>query len=510
MLAIQVELLRGVYAASAHNDRRRAEWPPHPARFFSALVAALHYHDPEPADDGERAALLWLESQGPPALDVEPPSHEVNRRDVRDVYVPVNDVSVFARQEANLAEMPRRLTKKDMDSARALLPAGRTRKARTFPVVYPDRPVFHFVWPDADPSRHYAALERLCARVTRLGHSSSLVRCALVRDIVDPALVPSETGTVMLRVVSPGQVDRLEREYARHQGVEGRVLPAVPQRYGPPSTQVTEDPPRSVFSSEWIVFERLGGARLFSSRGPELTRALRAALLEIHGEASVPAWLSGHEADGSIATSHHVAFLALPFVGHPHADGSIQGCAVVLPRGFGAAERETLFRLVAQWERERGLQDLTLGGTTFPSLQIRRTELSEKDSLDVSRWSRPARSWVTALPIALDRNPGNLRSNVGRTAHKAACEAQTTIMDACERLGLPRPANIEISQAPLLAGAQPVAAFAPWPPPARMPRTLRVRVHAAITFAQAVEGPLILGAGRFFGLGLCLPVPEGL
>ena len=45
MLSIEVELLGKRYAATAHNDRGRAEWPPHPARFFSALVAALHERD---------------------------------------------------------------------------------------------------------------------------------------------------------------------------------------------------------------------------------------------------------------------------------------------------------------------------------------------------------------------------------------------------------------------------------------------------------------------------------
>ena len=48
MLTIEVELLAGRYAATEHNDRSRAEWPPHPARFFSAMVAALH--DREPVD----------------------------------------------------------------------------------------------------------------------------------------------------------------------------------------------------------------------------------------------------------------------------------------------------------------------------------------------------------------------------------------------------------------------------------------------------------------------------
>ena len=69
MLAIEVELLARRYAATTHNDRGRAEWPPHPARFFSALVAALH--DNETVDAYEREALLWLERQPPPSLDVD-------------------------------------------------------------------------------------------------------------------------------------------------------------------------------------------------------------------------------------------------------------------------------------------------------------------------------------------------------------------------------------------------------------------------------------------------------
>lgn len=87
MLAIEVELLAGRYSASAHNDRGRAEWPPHPARFFSALVAALHERDP--VDDDERGALIWLERQQPPSLDVDlDVSEDTGRRRIgaRDRY----------------------------------------------------------------------------------------------------------------------------------------------------------------------------------------------------------------------------------------------------------------------------------------------------------------------------------------------------------------------------------------------------------------------------------------
>ena len=98
MLIIEVELLSGRYAATAYNDRSRAEWPPHPARFFSALAAALHDHDP--VDAIERDALLWLERQPPPSLDVDLDATEgVGRRRVLDVFVPVNDISLVGDEQ---------------------------------------------------------------------------------------------------------------------------------------------------------------------------------------------------------------------------------------------------------------------------------------------------------------------------------------------------------------------------------------------------------------------------
>lgn len=42
------------------------------------------------------------------------------------------------------------------------------------------------------------------------------------------------------------------------------------------------------------------------------------------------------------------------------------------------------------------------------------------------------------------------------------------------------------------------------------PKSLAGRplVHAVIKFGEDVQGPVILGAGRFFGLGLCLPLAD--
>jgi CRISPR-associated protein Csb2 len=551
MLAIEIELLTGRYAATSYSDRGAAEWPPHPARFFSALVAALH--DRDPVDALEREALLWLERQAPPSLDVDlSVDQDIGRRDVLDSFVPVNDISLVgeidevplqaaraqleqlatatgdakhAKQlkkaqlavttaEKKLAEQLAARQRvdddpldKDVKIAAALMPDRRTRQVRTFPVVVPARGTFIFMWSEDPPTALRGALDRLCERVTRLGHSSSLVRCVVVERAVEPTLIPAADGDEVLRCVGAGQLERLESAFTRHRGVESRVLPSRPQRYGRSRPQV-EDPPvaRSVFSEDWIIFERVAGARPLSSRGTDLARALRGALLEQHGAETLPAALAGHGDDGRATDRAHVAFVSLPFVGHAHADASIQGCAILLPRELPPGERELLFRLIARWERDRASPDgtMVLAGGSLPPVHVQRVDVSGKASLRPAHWCRPSRRFVTATPVALDRNPGNLRSNLQRTAHRASVEAQRSIADACERIGLPRPVSVEISDAPMLAGAQPVRAFLPWP--GRPGRPARVRVHAEIEFPDRVRGPVLLGAGRYFGLGLCLPI----
>jgi CRISPR-associated protein Csb2 len=556
MLAIEVELLGGRYVATEHNDRSRAEWPPHPARFYSALVAALHDHDP--VDPAERAALLWLEQQPAPHLDVDLcVDKRVGRRQVHSVFVPVNDVTLVGDPEGDVREARAKLAalnqreqtkqvsaevkkaRKEVDNqeaklaafigaqqivdpspnasamrtAVALLPERRTRIDRTFPVVIPTRATFVFFWPDAKPEVHAEALRRLCDRVTRLGHSSSLVRCTLVERAIEPSLVPRSVGEHVLRVVGPGQLERLEDAYARHQAVDARVLPARPQRYGEPYTAEPEGP-RSVFGDEWIVFERIGGHRPLGSRGSDLAVALRRTMVEVNGKENLPPVLSGHAASGERTSEAHIAFVPLPWVGDEHADGSVQGLALIAPRSIAPGEREVLLRLLARWERERGDEDddyaVDLGTPSDcgrPLLvRFRRVEVPAKAALSTARWCRPSRRFVTATPIALDRHPGNLRSNVERSAHKAAAEAETSIADACERIDLPRPISVSVSSAPLLTGSQHVRQFAPWPP--QPGKTRRALVHADIVFPKEVRGPVLIGAGRYFGLGLSLPITE--
>ena len=532
MLAIEIEFLTGRYAATAHNDRGHAEWPPHPARFFSALVAALHDH--EPVDQAERAAILWLERQDAPSLRVDPET-KVGRRQVHNVYVPVNDITLGGDEAIRQAE--RRLadtktaaakkkaqdaivkashqalaidehpSKESIATATALIPERRTRQVRTFPDMLPETSSIAFLWCNADPAPHRAAMDRLCSRVTRLGHSSSLVRCFLDDGEPTPTLVPCAEGEVVLRVVGPGQLERLENAFGNHRGELSRVLPARPQRYGQP---IRDAKPlataTSVFSAtDWVLFERVGGARTVATCTTDLARALRRALIEIHGDQNLPASISGHAENGP-TDQPHVAFVPLPFVGHEHADGAIIGCALVLPRDMPPSDREQLFRLIGKLEQERGndRHDVTIAGGSVGPVHLRRVDISAKVALNPKRWCRSSTRFITATPIALDKHPGNLRSNHGGVGRKAAAEAQGSISEACLRVLGVRPVSVEVSLPPLLPGAPAIRHCLPWP--GRRGRPPRAQVHADIRFDTPVQGPLLLGAGRYFGLGLCLPV----
>ncbi len=483
MLGLEIEFLTGRYVATAYNDRNRCEWPPHPARVFSALVAV--HMEVETPDQDERRALEWLENQAAPSIAVG----DADPREVTTVFVPVNDpVGVKA------------------------LPELRTRQPRTFPSCTPRSPKVAMVWTLAEPSPAVrCSLDRLATRLVRLGHSSSLVRVRWTDVPPEPAWVPDPDGDNSLRVAGPGQTARLLERFELHHGLQPRVMPFLAQRYRRVDQSAPREIPSSVFSGEWLTFRRIDGPRLPSSRAVDVARAFRAALMSYVGE-PVPSVLSGHEPDGLRTERPHAAFVPLPFVGSDHADGAILGIAIVLPVNLEEHARHSVFRAVGAWEQTCRQEDeecprleLRLGAAGVLGLERVDTDAVLRTLRD-STWSGPSRRWTSITPVALDRTPGHLRSRDAAGAAKAADAAVTSIGDSCERIGLPRPLAVQLHYSVPLVGGAKAATFAPFP--AEPDRVRRVLTHASLTFEEAVRGPVILGAGRHVGLGLFRPVEE--
>ncbi len=540
MLAIEVELLTGRYVATRYNDRSRAEWPPHPARLFSALVATHCASAERPS--GQREALLWFERQGSPLIRASPPE-EIAEREAYTTFVPVNDPDVVGtfdedRQEiervradtltdVKAAAKSKALEKRLADkiaraiapgkvsteggkTARSILPESRTRQPRTFPSVAPADPRIYFIWPDAkveDAVRR--GLDELMVSLVRLGHSSSLVRARVVDSPPEANWRPDESGEHRLRVVGEGQLTALDDAFERHGETQPRVLPALFERYTTAIRSASAEADRSLFGTDWLVLKRSGGPYLPATSAVGVARSMRAALMKFAAQPP-PEILTGHADGGGPAQRAHLAVVPLPFVGHAQADGGILGVALVFPRAATADERRALFRAVSAWEA-----DHRKAGEEAPEIPVflgaagelhltRLDERAEQRTLRPSTWCSPARRWVSVTPVALDRHPGDLRDRNPVRAAKAADEAEETLRAAVAHVGLPPPSSVTVLPAAPVAGAAKAKHFPPFPPEPDRPR--RALVHAVLEFERAVEGPVLLGAGRYVGLGLFRPV----
>lgn len=568
MYALRIEYLTGRCVATSYNDRNRAEWPPHPARVFSALVAS--WADSDSPDD-ERAALDWLAEQPPPSIVAS----DASRRHVVPHFVPVNDTTVLsdfrpvvrkldelliayevleneslgavargdqkqasskqralsklsmqiekqraslkARQAEDLAPLAKPSASAVVNASR-LLADGRTRQSRTFPSVSPHDPVTYLVWSALPAVGIRKALDSLARRVVRVGHSSSLVACRFVDTAPQPTLVPRNDGTEVLRVAALGQVQRLVDAHSRHLEVEPRVLPGAFQRYGPPHTRSVRSPTASVFSNEWIVLRQSAGPHLSTPLTVEVTQALRDAMMS-HADQPPAEVLSGHQENGERSVTPHMAVMALPFVEHPRASGTILGLAIVPPRSASDEQRLAILRALGHWEQSARDRSQGKGDTEAPSLQLRLGSrgvielerivwgFSSLVNLQAETWCRPARRWISVTPVALDRNPGNLHASDPHVAEEAWKSAAEVIAAGCESIGLPRPVRVEVLPSVTMAGVAKARAFLPFPADAR--KTRRVKVHAYLEFGEPVIGPVIVGAGRYYGLGLFRPISDG-
>ena len=116
-------------------------------------------------------------------------------------------------------------------------------------------------------------------------------------------------------------------------------------------------------------------------------------------------------------------------------------------------------------------------------------------NLRAEAWTEVSRSWASVTPVVLDRHFD------GKGKWEKAAEG---VKDACERVGLPRPEDVMLHPVSRMEGAPHSRDF---PPIKRKSDGGRMHhCHAVILFSEPVIGPLIVGAGRFKGYGLCRPM----
>lgn len=490
MLTFGIRFLCENIVAGGLADRNLVEWPPHPARFFMAMAAAHFQTGDDPA---ERAALEWLELQKPPLIT----SGEALPRDTVTSYVPVNDDNKGFKRKAD-GSVSMRL---EFASGMGI---RRNRQDRTFAKAWLEDDHVWIHWPNVDAAQHLRALQSLCSKVTRIGHSSSLVQMwAANTEAPAPTWTPDPKGRHPMRIFGKGSLESLEASFNRDAQVESqRLRPEMnlSQAYSRSGEFEAPHVPGTKFEDRFITvslmrrdgpFRQLGLAATL-----DLTKRCRDALLK-HLDGVKFESLTGHNPRiGGRSENPHLAILPLAFVGREHATGGILGLGFALPEGISAEARQQFTRALSLLRSN----DLLLG-------EKGRWSLGPPDDRDTFRpdlWTggkKGADLWATVTPFVYDRHS----KAKDKMAHQE--ELADSIRKAWDNVKHPdnsaKLSEIIITPVSAHLGALPSHAY---PRLRRKDGSECRHCHAILRFNQPVGGPLLLGAGRYRGYGLCRPM----
>jgi CRISPR-associated protein Csb2 len=459
-LTINVRFLLNRFDASDGHDRTPPEWPPAPARLFMALVAAS-----EACGRRAHEALTWVATLPPPTIYADEAT--IGNPDRR--WLVTNKVE------------------KDGGSARhpGRTPVGRPRLSR-----YLRSAVVTFEWPDAEPDpSHLKALQVVADRVSYLGRPTSpaILEVSEAKASSDEKLayvptVSDERVDLSLRVPYPGFLDDLCAAYP------GRVEPAVRHRYLYPQRETKA--PEELFPSRWanvVALPLVSRAFVPGERALQVAHACR-ELIAPMSNPDVPASLSGTD-----RATPHCALLPLLHVGAPYADGHLLGVALAVPT-LAEAPRNELWRYLRKLldAEHRGKLAIKLPNVAGYS------ELCFEEQPDgrvpwgarSARWSDTARTWRTVIPAVLDKAP----------SHKLA-EEEAALLSICNA-GFPEPSRVLIARGPFRRGDVKLKPSQTITSPEGRRRPYR---HLLITWSRPIQGPVIVGALRHLGLGICIP-----
>lgn len=474
MLVISVELLHGTIRAGSPDDTVMAgvepegEWPPSPARLFSAFVAADGTRDRCRVTSGEE--LRALERAAPPRI--------------------------FASEEILTTTLNSRFVVRDVAASGVVqnYPGRRATEVRPGVKTSPREPVLVYLWDDLELSEEQVeALRRRAARIGYLGCADSPVRVMVATEPPSSDLAawaPNTRAGVSLPVPYDGFLDALDAALdATNAGEPMRRawVPTRRMRYSVPSSRDRSE--SATGTTFWLEFDR----RVAGHRALVVNETLRAAVLDhadrffAHGTPGrrAPWQLHGHDIPDGAAPYQLARFFSLANVGHPHSDGAIHGAAVWVPPGLGPEALAAVRHAVGRLERLRapGL-DVGVG------LRLGE-ERGGKWSTRPQRWVGPARVWFSATPVVAER---------GRRGGPTLADVQSWIVHA----GFREPVRARVSPVPTRSGVPRLR-------PSEVHREGRDRhpyFWLEVEFDEPVSGPICVGRSRSLGMGLLAPVLE--
>lgn len=481
------------------------EWPPSPGRLFQALIAGAA--NPSLSDD-HRTALSWLENLGAPTIGV-PRSISGQRF---KIYVPNNDLDAVGNDISRIAEIrmaTKQLRPRILEVSQPFIYGWTIREQEGSPEA-------RIICQIASSIYQFGrGLDAAYASSVLLDHGEFMLRLAEYPGIIYRP--EGAQGSLRLACPAPGSLDSLERRfhsYAYRFKTGGAEMPAGIAYAQPPQpafSQVSYEcaVPRCYFhlrsgpsddlTARWPAFQvvRLVGVLrdVASVRLQESVPRLRSM---------VERYLIGSSADGEdpVDPRHRVRIIPLPSIGHPHADRGIRRVIVETPPGCPLRADDV------QWAFS-GIE------ITHPSMgsEVVVTPANIDSMLAHYGVGGRHRIWRTVSPAALPesarrRRIDPLRTNEeAKSASERAAEearARTAVMQALRHAGvLARVEAIQVQREPFEAKGSRAEHFAPGT------RFAKERLwHVHLEFGKAVAGPLLIGDGRFLGLGLMAPVKQ--
>lgn len=487
------------------GDHGQLEWPPSPLRAFQAVVATAARAG---TLEGSRGALNWLEKrQGPMIIAPEAVECAVGYR----LSVPHNQADLVAAQWRRGAEG-------DVARHRAM------KNLR--PHSLPENTAVHYVWPlDADESA-VPALIAAARGVVALGWGidmvvgdGAVVDATRLAELSAQTIrwVPRGDGRTRLRTPTKGTLDDLEQ---RHAAFLSRTNLADPTLRPPPAL------------SNFVI---AGYARSDERRGADMA-GFMLMRMDADGFRAFDAARRGMAVAGML---RHAVRTAAERAGWDEAriHGSVLGhgngrqprlllvpVPSIEPRGPDAETVGAVRRVVISSTDEQGADTAwaarALGGMdlidehTGEVLAV--LAATSGDDRVLRRYLMASYAWTTVTPMVLPGHddPGGLRERLrnARSADEQKAllnrllkRREALVRKALQQAGLgddlALSATIETREAGFIAGVEQASRYA-------VPRHIAQspRLHVKLTWPVKVSGPLIIGRGRFSGLGLCVAI----
>lgn len=487
----------------AHEGRYHGEGDelPSPFRLFQALVAGAGISGP--LDQQTKEALAWFEGLADAPIIASP---RMARGQAVTMFMPNNDLDKFGGDVRNIAKTRG---------------AKKVWRPRHFDAAVP----WIYAWPFAEDGATHA--DKICAlseKLYQLGRGVDMAWAwgeVLDEAALDVKLVeyngivrrPSAGDGLKLACSTKGSFESLERRYhaARFRTESGRRVfvqqPKLSYRQisyeSPPVRHLFEL--RSSADSDRRVAWPLEGASSLVVAAREAARGRLSSAMpdRLH---DVDRHLVGRKPDGSnaVPAESRVRIIAIPSIGMHYTDRAIRRLLVEIPAACPLRSEDV------RWAFS-GAEFLS--PDTGEGKDVLLSPSAEDDMLRHYGVGAGARVFRSVTPVVLPEEGKRRRIEPTRKLAEAkrglervveVSGARAAVVQALRHAGVRAPAeSIRLQREPFDGAGSRVEPFA------KGTRFEKERLwHVEIAFGVPVEGPLLLGDGRFLGLGLMAPARD--